>query len=328
MSQGEELEKLVAEFEEVFAGTNVEVRRRDYIRGKSSGSPREVDVTLRGKLGSSDMLVMIECRDRKDVADVRWLEQLKSKRDGVNADKVVAVSSAGFSKGAKNFAEDYNIELRVMEDLDVAEFVEWFGSRTLYFTTNCWANVRMQFWSREGLEQHAPANEDDFFRAPESLVDDTNIHEEVREQTIRALETENVLTLKGIWISLWKQFELPTNHPRYDELAPIEGTEWEATPRVRLRRVVVPHETVLIEANGMENEVGVIAVAFDWWQEQKEVPVTKAGAYRAGENELARIGIAGFDSPDFEAEFVLHSVGEGGEPQMRVKLRAKDTEKD
>jgi hypothetical protein len=61
--QGRALEQLVAGLEKVLGPTDVVIQSPEYILGPNTGDLREVDVTLRTKVGSSDLLVMIECRD-------------------------------------------------------------------------------------------------------------------------------------------------------------------------------------------------------------------------------------------------------------------------
>ena len=125
--KGRDLEKLVALLEKHLGNEGIKVTSPDYIEGKKSKSPREVDISLRSQIGSSDILVIVECRDRKGNEDVTWIEQLATKREDVGADKAVAVSSTGFSKGAINLATAENIELRTLEEIDPNEILLWFA---------------------------------------------------------------------------------------------------------------------------------------------------------------------------------------------------------
>lgn len=63
--RGRDLEELVRVLEHFLASAPVEIRSPDYIRGKLSGSLREVDVSVRGSVGSMSLLAIIECRKRK-----------------------------------------------------------------------------------------------------------------------------------------------------------------------------------------------------------------------------------------------------------------------
>lgn len=98
--QGREFELLVKRLEEWFADSLVEIRSPDRILGVISGQEREVDITLRSHVGTTLVLIAIECRDRKVRSDVTWIEQLNTKKQDIQASKMIAVSSSGFSAAA------------------------------------------------------------------------------------------------------------------------------------------------------------------------------------------------------------------------------------
>ncbi|AKB36022.1 hypothetical protein MSSAC_1432 [Methanosarcina siciliae C2J] len=132
--KGRELEELVAALEKGLGSTDIKVTSPDQIEDKTTKEKREVDVSLKGKIGSNEILIIIECRDRKSKQDVTWIEQIATKRDDIGAHKAIAVSSSGFSEAAKNKAIAKNIELRTMEEIDPKEIIEWFQAKevTIY----------------------------------------------------------------------------------------------------------------------------------------------------------------------------------------------------
>ena len=128
---GRGLELLVKGLEQLLAETPVEIRSPDYIMGRLSGQRREVDVSLRSRVGSVDVLVIIECRDRGKAQGVTWIEQLASKREDVGADKAVAVSAAGFTPGAQNLARSEQVELRSFEELSADVVFDWLHAEVV-----------------------------------------------------------------------------------------------------------------------------------------------------------------------------------------------------
>ena len=64
---GRDLERLVARLERVLAraSDHVTITSPDQIWGVESETIREVDVTVRCRVGSADVLVAFECRDRR-----------------------------------------------------------------------------------------------------------------------------------------------------------------------------------------------------------------------------------------------------------------------
>src|SRR5205823_8277515 len=78
------LELLVARLEHLLAGhEELTIESPAHLPGKYSGTSREVDVAVRGRLGSHAVVVIMECRDRSATEDVTWIEQLATKRSDV-----------------------------------------------------------------------------------------------------------------------------------------------------------------------------------------------------------------------------------------------------
>ena len=128
MRKGRTLEQVVERLEQILGHSDqIEVKSPDLVEGRVSGRLREIDVSLRGQVGSTTIFVMVECRERTDTADVTWIEQLVSKREDVAADKAVAVSTSGFSSSARRFADAKGIELRTVEEIGNTEVSSWLG---------------------------------------------------------------------------------------------------------------------------------------------------------------------------------------------------------
>lgn len=124
--KGRALEELVARLEAAAAGGKAEVKSPEFFMGKHSLSKREVDVTVRSKVGNTPVLVMFECRDRAKTNDVRWIDEIAGKRDDIGADVAVAVAAGGgFSEGARAAAATRRIDLRTVAEITVEDVVSW-----------------------------------------------------------------------------------------------------------------------------------------------------------------------------------------------------------
>lgn len=145
MEPGRELERFVAFLEKVLGSDNVKIKSPDYLMGKLSESQREVDVSIRGKIGSSEIFVIAECRDRKDTEDVRWIEQIATKRNEVGADKAIAVSSFGFTDGAIKMAKKLGIRLMILDEVDPQELRDWMQLEVMRSLTYWWNPLKTEF---------------------------------------------------------------------------------------------------------------------------------------------------------------------------------------
>jgi hypothetical protein len=127
MSDGKDLEELIAFVERALVpeGGTVETRKRVFM--ESGVQEVEFDVTVRGKLGSADMSLLLECRDRpsQGAAPAAWIRELHGKRQQYRLHKVIAVSTTGFSEPAVKAASDLDVELRTVKRLDIDAFRGW-----------------------------------------------------------------------------------------------------------------------------------------------------------------------------------------------------------
>jgi hypothetical protein len=144
-NKGRAFEQLIYNLELLLARTPIEIRSPDFLIGKLSGVTREVDVSLRGKVGSVELLVIIECRDRKHKQDVRWIEQLSAKRDDVGAAKAIAVSQSGFSAASCSMASSLGIDIRSFADIDEQEISRWICFNKVVFVVHILDQIYLGF---------------------------------------------------------------------------------------------------------------------------------------------------------------------------------------
>jgi hypothetical protein len=126
VSDGKRLERLVASIEGLLLPNGFTVSTNAPVRDEDSVQIAEFDVLIRGKLGSTMIEWLIECRDRKSEgpAPGSWIEQLHGRRDYFRFNKVTAVSTTGFTKGAVQRAKRWGIDLRRVEDI-LPEAATW-----------------------------------------------------------------------------------------------------------------------------------------------------------------------------------------------------------
>lgn len=101
------------------------VRSPDRLRSLVTNRLREVDASIKVKLGTADVIVTVECRKRKASQDVTWLEQLSSKKQALGVARTIAVSSSEFSSDAIKAAKLYGIDLRIVRDITSADIETW-----------------------------------------------------------------------------------------------------------------------------------------------------------------------------------------------------------
>ena len=124
--KGRDLEIKIKELEEL--GTfGIVVKSPDFIIDKVTGDKREVDVSIHGRVGSNEILIVMECRDQKSPQGIDWIEQIATKTKDIGANKLIAVSSSGFTENAHTKAAAYNIELRTLEEISLDKIAGLFN---------------------------------------------------------------------------------------------------------------------------------------------------------------------------------------------------------
>ena len=107
-TKGRFLEILVKFIERTLSSDEVTITspERFYSSGKQIG---EIDITIRGKFGSSIIFVGIECRDRPSDGPqgIDWIELIAGKKSLLKVDKMVAVSTTGFRTEAVEAAKQF-----------------------------------------------------------------------------------------------------------------------------------------------------------------------------------------------------------------------------
>lgn len=85
-------------------------------------TPAEIDILILKATHGVTLRIAVECRDHARKQTVTWIRELSEKRRSMEIDKVIAVSTSGFTKGAIQKAQKENIDLLTLE---AAEEVDW-----------------------------------------------------------------------------------------------------------------------------------------------------------------------------------------------------------
>lgn len=106
---GELFEELVAWISKSLHAA--EVTKNEKLNDIHTGRKRQIDVAIRIKNGPTDILGIVEARDRSRPVGVDYIEEVHSKKTSVGADFCVIVSNKGFYKSAVEKARKLGIRL-------------------------------------------------------------------------------------------------------------------------------------------------------------------------------------------------------------------------
>ncbi|MGR6327718.1 restriction endonuclease [Sphingomonas sp. XXL09] len=91
------------------------------------GTRREVDILIRTKVAGSDLSLAVECRDYSRAQSVEWIDSLIGKYQNLPIDKVLAVSSSGFTAASTLKAARHRMHCLAADD---AADVDWAAEFT------------------------------------------------------------------------------------------------------------------------------------------------------------------------------------------------------
>ncbi len=189
-----QFEQLVARIESDAGPLGLTVTSPDRIRCRTTGRLREVDASVRTQIGTSSILITIECRKRRVKQDVTWIEQLSTKKHAIGAARTIAVSSSGFSPEAEAAARHHGIDLRRLSDVSAAEINELIRLDFVLFTHKRCALARVGIRLFRSLDWTVPDPENVDLVLPPSTDPFSTI--------FRNTETGATWSLNDLWLQL------------------------------------------------------------------------------------------------------------------------------
>jgi hypothetical protein len=115
MKNGQEFERLIHSiYEKITAGASI--KRNDKIFGHDSKQNREIDLSIRSSVGIHTILIIVQAKDHSKPVDVNIIGEFQAVIKDTRANKGILISSKGFTKGAKELAKNYAIELLTAHD--------------------------------------------------------------------------------------------------------------------------------------------------------------------------------------------------------------------
>jgi hypothetical protein len=108
-------EELVGKVQRDFCD-EAKVTLNDKVEGKITGTQRQIDISIRQKVGQFDILIAIDCKDLASPVDVKGVEEVIGLIQDVGAHKGVIVSANGFTSTALIRGEKAGLDLLRLVD--------------------------------------------------------------------------------------------------------------------------------------------------------------------------------------------------------------------
>jgi hypothetical protein len=263
-----EFERLVARIEADAGPRGMVVTSPDRVRCKITGRLREVDASIRSRIGTAEMLITIECRRRATVQDVTWIEQLSTKKKAIGADRTIAVSAAGFTEAAKAVADQNGISLRKLSDITTDDINSLLHLDFVLFWHKACAISRVGIRKFRSLDWRMPSPEDVDFVLPAETDPFAPI--------FRNNETGGTWSLNDLW------------HQLQEATDPFEGVEKAQPPTFRTACFPYPGTVTIASADG-PCLLGDVIVSVALWIEAEQVLLDAAKKVEYASDERSAI---------------------------------------
>jgi hypothetical protein len=136
-----QFEQHITRIQELLESLDAKITWNDHVPDPDNpAQPRQIDITIK----RDSKLTLVECRIHKQRQNVKWIEELIGRRISLGADHVIAVASAGFTKGACAKAAAYGIILRDFRKLTDEEIVHWDRSLSLTLLFIQYSDIKIQ----------------------------------------------------------------------------------------------------------------------------------------------------------------------------------------
>jgi restriction endonuclease len=135
----QEFEGVVERLERKFH-SNAIVKRDDHLPGRKSQRMRQIDVSIKYTLGPNNVLIVVECKRHSRKLGPDEIGAFISKIDDVGAQLGIIVAEKGFTKGARNLAQERGVKTYTLRD---TRRESWPDQVTIkMFVESCFIRVR------------------------------------------------------------------------------------------------------------------------------------------------------------------------------------------
>jgi hypothetical protein len=300
--KGKDLEQLVALVEKLHLPEGFEITTNERVY-EAGNQIAEFDIEIKGKLGTTELRWLIECRDRptEGPAPASWIEQLVGRRSRFGFNKVTAVSTTGFAKGASDFAQSKGIELREVKALTPESFGDWLRMHSI-----------VQIEQSGRLEQATFLIGENESAKRQRVFREVICNKKADEEFLRSVETNETYTAAAAF-----QAAMSEKPEAYDHVVPGEPKPVELT-------VSYPNDRSHLVVDTSVGAVRIRQIVFRGvlTKTQTEIPLSGTLEYtHSGSGEsISQSASFEFDALGAKLSFELHKLT-GSSGATHVVLR-------
>lgn len=261
--KGRKFELLIEELEKHALNKEEKIISPGHLTDQVTHQLREVDILIESTVGTSSISIILECRDRKAKQGTIWIEQLYSKLRDLKADKIIAVSSSGFSRPALEKANRYGIETRSFGEIDISIIESWWQVKHIDFISKQFRIIHFypHLEDKGFLKKYAIPNNPE-----EKYVLDIS---EDRLLSITELFRENCNQINSLWGNLIPNGKVSRDRINID--------------------CDIPERELLFVFNEKRSKILKIEFVADLFIVGKKIPLSKVSSYTSPDSIISHV---------------------------------------
>lgn len=148
-------ERLVAAVQAKLATSDSEVTWNETVVGRS-GTPRQLDVLVRGRVGTAPVTVVVECKEYAEHVGIEIVDAFVGKLKDVDGTQGILVARTGFTKPALMRAEQERIITAVLRPAKDEDWEGYLRSMCLRVVTKVLVHGELKVEDTDGTTRPAP----------------------------------------------------------------------------------------------------------------------------------------------------------------------------
>lgn len=266
---------------------------------------RQIDISIRLSDGPTHLFVMVEVRDHKKPIDVRYIEEIYSKKQSVNANAASIVSRSGFTKTALEKAKYLGIQTLTYKEALKSDWSGWIKCKHFSVITRKYDNVLITMGKENSNEI-------------------LNVAPEILLQAQNNIKSKVLLDNDGKSIESFFDLAWSIINPSIEKLCEGLKPNGEKVRRSVMFNGILEPQLYVLGDDGVTHKITKVLVTADFYIEEQQYPIHISRFRKTESNEsIAEVATADIEVGDkkFRVDILAPNASDYIPGGSKVQLR-------
>jgi len=225
------------------------------VRDIHTNSLRQIDISIRLSDGPTNFFAIVEVRDHKKSINVRYIEEINTKKQSVGANAAFIVSRSGFTKSALQKAKHLGIQTLTYKEALKSDWSGWIKCDYFYVLENKYEINSINF-----------------------LIDDPNeifnLAPEILPQVKENIKSQVILGKDGKPIRSYYDLAYNIINSNVENLYKDLKVNGEKVRRSILFEGRFEPELFILGEDGLNHKIGKVLIEADLYIEERKYPIS------------------------------------------------------